>query len=160
MSRGLRVVDIESTLRTEAGLAHRAYLLYPMYSGLTGSTVTCASFIRIGLHDFDAGYAPVVKTRQPMEIRNYQESDRGAVISLWNTVFSCPTGHNDPDRSIDQKVTVNQQFPAKGTAWTQTGRRGNLGEPTENKDESHFLSSGPLPWEDADVYEGRISATI
>ena len=29
-----------------------------------------------------------------------------------------------------------QQFPAHGTAWTQTGRRGNLGEPTENEDES------------------------
>jgi len=55
---------------------------------------------------------------------------------------------------------LTQQFPAKGTTWTQTGRRGNLGGPTENKDESHFLSSGPLPWEDADVYEGRIGATL
>jgi len=44
---------------------------------------------------------------------------------------------------------VLQQFPAQGTAWTQTGRRGNLGQPTENKDESQFLLSDPLPWEDA-----------
>jgi len=53
-----------------------------------------------------------------------------------------------------------QQFPAQGTAWTQTGRRGNLGQPTENKDESQFLLSDPLPWEDADVYEGQLGATL
>ncbi|MFT5322835.1 MAG: hypothetical protein ACI8P0_000676, partial [Planctomycetaceae bacterium] len=33
-------------------------------------------------------------------------------------------------------VLSKQQFPAHGTAWTQTGRRGNLGKPTENEDES------------------------
>ena len=53
-----------------------------------------------------------------------------------------------------------QQFPAHGAAWTQTGRRGNLWEPTENKDESQFLSSDPLPWEDANVYEGQLGATL
>jgi hypothetical protein len=30
----------------------------------------------------------------------------------------------------------SQQFPAHGTAWTQTRRRGNLGKPTENEVES------------------------
>ena len=55
---------------------------------------------------------------------------------------------------------VRQQFPAQGAAWTQTGRRGNLGQPTENKDESQFLLSDPLPWEDADVYEGQLGATL
>ena len=34
------------------------------------------------------------------------------------------------------ELLSGQQFPAHGTAWTQTGRRGNLGKPTENEDES------------------------
>jgi hypothetical protein len=37
---------------------------------------------------------------------------------------------------IGETLSRNQQFPAHGTAWTQTGRRGNLGKPTENEDES------------------------
>jgi hypothetical protein len=65
-----------------------------------------------------------------------------------------------PQPQVFNTLTLGQQFPVKGAAWTQTGRRGNLGRPTENKDESHFLSSGPLPWEDADVYEVRIGATL
>jgi hypothetical protein len=35
-----------------------------------------------------------------------------------------------------EEMKLEQQFPAHGTAWTQTGRRGNLGKPTENEDES------------------------
>ncbi|MEM9367368.1 MAG: GNAT family acetyltransferase [Planctomycetota bacterium] len=41
-----------------------------------------------------------------IEIRVYAEHDRFQVIELWNDVFECPTGHNDPASSLNRKVAV------------------------------------------------------
>jgi hypothetical protein len=49
---------------------------------------------------------------------------RGLFLTTFQVVRAC------------QVVLNLQQFPAHGTAWTQTRRRGNLGKPTENEVES------------------------
>lgn len=42
-----------------------------------------------------------------MVIRNYESSDRGQVVALWDAVFPGSTGHNDPKASIDRKVAAD-----------------------------------------------------
>ncbi|MEZ6101160.1 MAG: GNAT family acetyltransferase [Pirellulaceae bacterium] len=42
-----------------------------------------------------------------MQIRNYRNTDRCAVVSLWNAVFPNSTGHNGPEQSIDRKCGQN-----------------------------------------------------
>ena len=45
-----------------------------------------------------------------MELREYRNEDRAAVISLWNDVFQNPTGRNDPARSIDRKIAAKDKL--------------------------------------------------
>ena len=42
-----------------------------------------------------------------MTVREYNdETDRQAVVALWNRVFGSPAGHNEPSFSIEQKMRV------------------------------------------------------
>ena len=45
-----------------------------------------------------------------MNIREYKHSDKERVIALWDRVFPNSTGHNDPARSIDRKVGVDDRL--------------------------------------------------
>ena len=45
-----------------------------------------------------------------ISIRNYHSTDRDQVVALWNDVFHQPTGRNDPQRSIDCKVAVEDEL--------------------------------------------------
>jgi ribosomal protein S18 acetylase RimI-like enzyme len=42
-----------------------------------------------------------------MNIRKYQDSDRGSLIALWNTVFPDDPPHNEPSSVIDAKLAVD-----------------------------------------------------
>ena len=42
-----------------------------------------------------------------MIIREFQNSDRAAVVALWNDVFGYTKPHNDPHKAIDRKAAVN-----------------------------------------------------
>ncbi len=42
-----------------------------------------------------------------MNIRKYHESDRGALIGLWNTVFADDPPHNEPSAVIKAKLAVD-----------------------------------------------------
>jgi ribosomal protein S18 acetylase RimI-like enzyme len=39
-----------------------------------------------------------------LEVRTYRDSDRPAVVALWNTVFGYEGAYNDPDVSIRRKL--------------------------------------------------------
>lgn len=45
----------------------------------------------------------------PCHIRPYQESDRTAVVELWNTT-GLTKPHNDPHKDIDRKLKVNPEL--------------------------------------------------
>ena len=42
-----------------------------------------------------------------MEIRNFANSDRHQVVSLWNDIFPGSVGHNEPEGAIDRKIVAN-----------------------------------------------------
>jgi len=106
-------------------------------------------------------YMSATASRTMLKSREWRNGDRDKRSANFVRGLS-PQEKLDESGVLDRRrlATKQQQFPAQRTAWTQTGRRGNLGQPTENKDESQFLLSDPLPWEDADVYEGQLGATL
>ena len=42
-----------------------------------------------------------------MNIRKYQDTDRGSLIDLWRAVFPDDPPHNEPAAVIDAKLTVD-----------------------------------------------------
>ena len=42
-----------------------------------------------------------------MEIRTYTPNDREQVVAIWNDIFPCSTGHNEPEGAIDRKLDVD-----------------------------------------------------
>ena len=46
-------------------------------------------------------------TRRAMSVKRYANSDRAALISLWERVFPDDPPHNEPSKVIDQKLAVD-----------------------------------------------------
>jgi ribosomal protein S18 acetylase RimI-like enzyme len=44
---------------------------------------------------------------EDMEIRKFQQSDRGTLIELWNNVFPDDPPHNEPSTVIEAKLAVD-----------------------------------------------------
>ena len=42
-----------------------------------------------------------------MNIRNFQNTDRSALVALWNTVFPDDPAHNEPSAVIEAKLAVD-----------------------------------------------------
>jgi ribosomal protein S18 acetylase RimI-like enzyme len=47
---------------------------------------------------------------QPVQIRPFRESDAGAVIALWKSVFGYTTAHNDPERALRAKLALDPEL--------------------------------------------------
>ena len=45
-----------------------------------------------------------------MNIRGFQESDKGWLIELWQTVFADDPPHNKPSSVIEAKLSVDERY--------------------------------------------------
>jgi hypothetical protein len=120
---GLQKLVLSGTDVTDAGLEHLNGLT-SLQTLLLGSKVTDA-----GLEHLKG-----LTSLQKLSLMGTQVTDAGLVHLKGLTSLKMLSLQKTKVTTAGVKDL--QQFPAHGTAWTQTRRRGNLGKPTENEVES------------------------
>lgn len=49
-------------------------------------------------------------SRNPVEIRSYDDGDAAGVLSLWGEELFDPAPHNDPELALKQKLSVDREL--------------------------------------------------